>query len=55
MKYRVVVYMRIDPDDEELFSTRAEAESEISNLDLMQPEDHYEIEEVEEDAPAPTQ
>jgi hypothetical protein len=52
MRYRVVVYMRIDPEDEELFDTKEEAESETANLDLMQPEDHHEIEEVEEDAPA---
>jgi len=42
-KYRVVVYMRIEPEEEELL-TLNEAIKEVAQLNLMQPENIYDIE-----------
>lgn len=47
-KYRIVCYIRIEPDDGELFDTKEGAESEIDNLERMQPENRYEVEAVEQ-------
>lgn len=45
-KYRVVAYMRIEPDDEVLYDTMKEAEVDADNQQLMQPQDIHIIEEV---------
>lgn len=45
-KYKIVAYMRIEPEEAELL-TKEEAEKEREQLEFMQPENHYEIEEVE--------
>jgi hypothetical protein len=42
-KYKVVCYMRIDPEDQEPM-TMAEAAAEVENLELMQPENKYTVE-----------
>ena len=44
MTYRVIAYIRVDPDEEILHSTMEEAEADAENL--MQPEDMHIIEEV---------
>lgn len=42
-KYRVVCYMRIDPDDTEMM-TKKQARAEIEQARLMQPENIYIVE-----------
>lgn len=49
-KYRVVCYMRIDCEDEEPM-TLEEALGEVDQAKMMQPENHYEIEEIEMNLP----
>lgn len=46
MAYRVVTYMRVDPEELVLFDTREEAEAEIAHWRTLHPEDRYEIEEI---------
>ena len=46
--YRVVCYMRIDCDESEIEPmTLEEASEELEHQQLMQPENRYEVEEVE--------
>ena len=45
MKYRVVPYVRVEVEEEELFNTKKEAEASYNEDD----ETIYEIEEVEEE------
>lgn len=49
VKYRVVTYMRIEPDDDILYDTFPEAEADVENLELMQPDDIHTVEEVQEE------
>ena len=46
MTFRVVTYIRIEPDEEILYNTMEEAEVDVENLRLMQPWDIHVIEEV---------
>jgi len=45
--YRVVCYMRIDCEDEEPMTLK-EAQAEVDQAQMLQPENHYEVEEIEE-------
>lgn len=47
MRYRVVCYMRVEPE-EALFDSRAEAEEEVAHERFLFPENRYEVEEAEE-------
>lgn len=47
-KYRVVCYMRIDMEEDEEGVSLREAEEELAQLELMQPENIYEIERFDE-------
>lgn len=51
MKYKVVCYMRIDCDEEveTLHDDPSDAESEKEHCELMQPENIYVVEEVEDE------
>ncbi len=46
-KYKIITYIPAEPDEEEIYESEADALAEIENLVLMQPENHYEIVEVE--------
>lgn len=46
MKYRVVTYMRIEPDDDILYDAMEDAEAEVDQLRLMNPQDMHVIEEA---------
>lgn len=46
-KYRVVCYMRIEPEDEVESLTYEEAVKEKEQGEFMQPENVYKIEEIE--------
>lgn len=44
-KFQVICYMRVEPEDAEPMSYD-EAQAELANLTLMQPENEYRIEQV---------
>ena len=46
--YTIVVYLRVDIDDPETM-TYDDAEAEVKHLELMHPDNKYEIQEVEND------
>ena len=48
MAWIVKAYIPVEPDDPEIYTTRKEAERDIESLSLMQPENIYHVEEVEE-------
>jgi hypothetical protein len=48
-KYRVVAYMRIEPEGEIEGLTYEEARMEVIQLSLQQPENIYQLERIEED------
>lgn len=48
-KYRLICYMRVDAENYP-FMDLTEAQEEKEHLERFQPENRYEIEEVEEDA-----
>jgi len=50
MAWIIKAYIPVEPEDQEVYATREEAEKDIESLSLMQPENLYEIEEVEEEA-----
>ena len=52
MKYTVKAWIPVEADDPELYDTREEAEKAIADQLCMQPENKYEVEEIE-DAPCP--
>ena len=47
MAWVIKTYIPVEPDDPEIYATREEAEKEVESLSLMQPENIFEIEEVE--------
>jgi len=47
-KYRIVCFMRINIEDEEEELTLHEAEKEQEHCELMQPENIYKIERIDE-------
>ena len=48
MTWIIKAYIPVEPEDPEVYATREEAEKDLESLSLMQPENIYEIEEVEE-------
>jgi len=48
MAWIIKAYIPVEPEDPEIYATREEAEKNMESLILMQPENIYEIEEVEE-------
>tara|TARA_Y100000114_G_scaffold156871_1_gene185716 strand:- start:4974 stop:5141 length:168 start_codon:yes stop_codon:yes gene_type:complete len=48
-KYKIITYIPAEPEEEEIYESEADALAEIESLILMQPENHYEIVEVEDD------
>ena len=48
MAWTIKCYIPVDCDDPELYPNREEAEKDLESLNLMQPENIYEVEEVEE-------
>jgi len=48
MKWTIKTYIPVENDDPNLFDNPGEAEREIRSQSLMQPENIYVIEEVEE-------
>ena len=49
MTWVIKAYIPVDPEEPEVYSTKEEAEKDAESLSLMQPENIYEIEEVEEE------
>lgn len=49
MTWVIKAYIPVDPEEPEVYSTEEEAEKDAESLRLMQPENIYEIEEVEEE------
>ncbi len=47
MAWEVKVYIPVDDEDGELYATKEEAETDVESLRFMQPENIYEVEEVE--------
>jgi len=45
-RYRIVCYAKVEPEEIEKFLTLEEAQAEKEQGELMQPENKYEIEEV---------
>jgi len=50
MAWIIKAYIPVEPEDPEVYATREEAEKDVESLSLMQPENLYQIEEVEEEA-----
>ena len=48
MAWIINTYIPVEPEDPEVYATREEAEKDVESLSLMQPENIYQIEEVEE-------
>jgi len=48
MTWIIKVYIPVECDDPEMYATKEDAEKDVESLRLMQPENIYEIEEVEE-------
>ncbi len=46
MAWIIKTYIPVEPDDPETYPTREDAERDLESLNLMQPENIYEIEEV---------
>ena len=46
MGYRIISYMRIEPEEQELM-TKEEAEKELEQLEFMNYDDKFSIEKVE--------
>ena len=49
MPWVIKAYVPVDPEEPEVYTTKEEAEKDAESLRLMQPENIYEIEEVEEE------
>lgn len=47
MAWIIKAYIPVEPEDPEIYATREEAEKDIESLSLMQPENFYEVEEIE--------
>ena len=48
MAWVIKSYIPVEPEDPEVYATKQDAEKDVESLSLMQPENIYEIEEVEE-------
>ena len=51
MIFRMKVYIPVEDEEGELHATKEEAGKEVESLSLMQPENLYEVEAVEENGP----
>ena len=49
MKYKIQSWIPIDIEYPEIYETEEEAKLDMGSMELMQPENRYELEEVEED------
>ena len=47
MAWIIKAYIPVDPEDPEVYASREEAEKDVESLSLMQPDNIYQIEEVE--------
>ena len=48
MAWIIKAYIPVEPEDPEIYATKEEAEKDIESLSLMQPENIYEAEEIED-------
>jgi len=48
MAWVIKSYIPVEPEDPEIYPSKEDAEKDLESLNLMQPENIYEIEEVEE-------
>ena len=48
MRWIIKAYIPVEPDDPEIYTTKEKAEKDVESLRLMQPENIYEAEEIEE-------
>lgn len=48
MAWIIRAYIPVEPEDPEIYATKEDAEKDVESLRLMQPENIYEVEEVEE-------
>ena len=48
MAWVIKSYIPVESEDPEVYATKEDAEKDVESLSLMQPENIYEIEEVEE-------
>ena len=50
MKYKIQVWIpvEVEPEDETIYDSYDEAYEDMKNIAFMQPENRYEIEEIEE-------
>ncbi len=48
MPYKILCWIPVEEEEPEIYKTRAEAEKELKHLSFLQPENIYEVEEVEE-------
>jgi len=48
MAWVIKSYIPVEADDPEVYDTKEDAEKDVESLSLMQPENIYEIEEIEE-------
>lgn len=50
MKYKIKVWMPVEVEEaeDELYNTKEDALTDLRSMELMQPENIYQIEEVEE-------
>jgi formylmethanofuran dehydrogenase subunit E len=46
MVWLIKAYIPAEPEDQEVYATREEAEKDVESLSLMQPENIYEVEEI---------
>ena len=47
MGWVIKVYIPVEIEEEQIFTSKEEAEKEVEHLSLLQPENIYEVEEVE--------
>jgi formylmethanofuran dehydrogenase subunit E len=48
MPWIIKAYIPVESEDPEVYATKEDAEKDLESLSLMQPENIYEIQEVEE-------
>ncbi len=48
MAWIIKAYIPVEPEDPETYATKEEVEKDVESLSLMQPENIYEIEELED-------
>jgi hypothetical protein len=48
MAWIIKSYIPVEPEDPEVYATEEDAKKDVESLSLMQPENIYEIEDIEE-------